>query len=337
MDVQRAIQEIHKQNFQAVYLVLGTEEYLQDQIRTAFTESLQLAKDDLNFAQFDLEEESVDDLLDEAESMPFFGDYRLVFADHPAFLTAEKKSHTPEHNLDRMANYLKDPAATTILVFFADYDKLDQRKKVSKYLKKYGETIDTQPLNEAQVRRFLQQTLTNAEIRMDRKAFELFIRLTKANLSKAMKELDKLILFASQSKHISVTDIENLLPKTLEDNIFDLTNNVLNKKTSQALQLYQDLLIQGEETIKINAILLSQIRLYLQTALLVKDGYQQGKIVQILKVHPYRVKLAMQEVRHIELTTLIDLYDELIENDYKIKTGQMDKEFLFELFLLKRA
>ena len=99
--------------------------------------------------------------------------------------------------------------------------------------------------------------------------------------------------------------------------------------------MYEDLLLQGEETIKLNAILLNQIRLFLQTKILAKMGYQQANIADTLKVHPYRVKLALQQVRRFELSRLERLYDELVENDYRMKTGQMDKELLFQLFILK--
>lgn len=337
MNVQNALQIIYDQKFQAIYLVVGTEEYLQKQIHQAFLESLHLGVDDLNFAAFDLEENTVDEVLDEAESMPFFGDYRLIFVESPFILTAEKKTNAPEHDVERLVSYLKNPVDTTILVFFADYEKLDERKKVTKQLKKQAETIDVEPMSEAQLRRFLQQTLDNDGIDMDREAFELFIRLTDANLTKAMRELQKLQLFASKTKRIRKNDVENLVPKTLEDNVFDLTNYVLQGKTAEALQLYEDLHVQGEETIKINAILISQIRIYLQTAILLKMGYQQGNITRTLNVHPYRVKLAIQQVRKIDSKILTRLYDELIENDYKIKTGQMDKEYLFQLFLLQAA
>jgi DNA polymerase-3 subunit delta len=144
-------------------------------------------------------------------------------------------------------------------------------------------------------------------------------------LSKAMQELEKLRLYAGEQKRISKQAVEQLVPKSLEDNVFDLTNYVLQGKTEAALRLYDDLYIQGEETIKINAILISQIRLLLQTAILMKIGYQQGNIAETLKVHPYRVK------------DLAHLYDELIENDYLIKSGRMEKEFLFQLFVLKTA
>lgn len=41
-----------------------------------------------------------------------------------------------------------------------------------------------------------------------------------------------------------------------------MTQYILKGKTEQALRLYEDLVMQGEETIKINAILLSQLRLF---------------------------------------------------------------------------
>ena len=337
MNTQQALQEIRSQKFQSLYVVLGTEDFLQQQIREAFLASLNVDQDDLNFAQFDLEQDSLDMVLDEAQSTPFFGDYRLVFVDNPFFLTAEKKSNAPDHNIEGLLAYLQQPVNTSIVVFFASYEKLDERKKITKQLKKVATVIDVQPMKEADVRRYLQQTLDNDGLLMEREAFEMFIRLTDMRLSKAMQELEKLRLYAGEQKRISKQAVEQLVPKSLEHNVFDLTNYVLQGKTEAALRLYDDLHIQGEETIKINAILISQIRLLLQTAILMKVGYQQGNIAETLKVHPYRVKLAMQQARKLNQKELAHLYDELIENDYLIKSGRMDKEFLFQLFVLKTA
>ena len=68
-----------------------------------------------------------------------------------------------------------------------------------------------------------------------------------------------------------------------------------------------------------------------------KQGNQQSNIASILGVHPYRVKLAMQQARRFSLSTLMKVYDQLIENDYLVKTGKMDKELLFELTILEAA
>ena len=133
-----------------------------------------------------------------------------------------------------------------------------------------------------------------------------------------MGELQKLYLYALETKTTRGA-VQELVPKSLEHNVFDLTNEVLSGNSEKAVQLYEDLLLQGEETIKLNAILLNQIRLF-TNKILAKMGYQQANIADTLKVHPYRVKLALQQVRRFELSRLERLYDELVENDYRMKT-----------------
>ena len=337
MELQKALQSIRTKELQSIYLVIGSEMFLQEQVRAAFLERFSVGKDDLNFASFDMEKDPLDMVIQEAQSLPFFGDQRLLFVERPFFLTAEKKSNVPEHDLDDFLTYIKDPLESSVMVIFADVDKLDERKKITKQLKKAAVVIDVAPMKEADVRQYLQQSLANDGIEMSREAFDLFLRLTDLQLSKAMQELQKLRLYAGNGNKITKEIVLQLIPKTLEHNVFELTSDVLKGNVSNALRLYDDLLLQGEETIKINAILISQVRLLLQAAILMKIGYQQANIAETLGIHPYRVKLAMQQARGFGEKQLAALYSELIENDYLVKSGQMDKEYLFQLFVLKHG
>lgn len=336
MSIQADLQKIRKEKLAPCYLVLGTEKFLQDQVRTEILKKIKIdGEDDLNFLSFDMENSSIDEVIAEAETLPFFGDQRLVFVENPYFLTGEKGTNGIDQNTDLLVNYLKEPLETTVLVIFAPYEKLDERKKVTKQLKKTAITIDVKQLDEKAVRQYLLNTLENSEIKMDRQAIDLFLRLTDLDLSKMMRELQKILLYGQEQEVITVKEIEQLVPKTLEHNLFDMTQYILSGHTEQALRLFQDLVTQGEETIKINAILLSQIRLFLQTKFLVKIGYQQANIAETLKIHPYRVKLAMQEVRKFDEQTLRRLFDELVEMDYEIKSGKIEKELSFQLFVLR--
>lgn len=336
MSIQADLQKIHKEKLAPCYLILGTEKYLQDQVRAEIQKKIQIdSQDDLNFLSFDMGNASIDEVVAEAETLPFFGDQRLVFVENPYFLTAEKVNNGIEQNTDLLIDYLKEPLESTVLVFFAPYEKLDERKKITKQLKKTAVTINVQQLNEKEVRQYLLNTLENAPIQMDRKAIDLFLRLTDLDLSKMMRELNKLLLYGQQQELITVKEVEQLVPKTLEHNLFDMIQYILSGKTEQALRLFEDLITQGEETIKINAILLSQIRLFLQTKFLMKIGYQQANIAETLKIHPYRVKLAMQEVRKFDEKILRRLFDDLVEMDYQIKSGKIEKELSFQLFVLR--
>lgn len=336
LSIQAELQKIRKEKLASCYLILGTEKFLQDQVRTEIVKKIQLeGEDDLNFLSFDMENASLDEVVAEAETLPFFGDQRLVFVENPYFLTGEKVNNGIEQNTDLLTAYLKEPLESTVLVFFAPYEKLDERKKVTKQLKKTAIIINVQQLNEKEVRQYLMNTLENSSIKMERSAIDLFLRLTDLDLSKMMRELQKLVLYGQNQQQITVREVEELVPKTLEHNIFDMTQYILKGKTEQALRLYEDLVMQGEETIKINAIFLSQLRLFLQTKFLVKIGYQQANIAETLKIHPYRVKLAMQEVKKFDEHLLVQLFDQLVEMDYQIKTGQIEKELSFQLFVLR--
>jgi len=68
-----------------------------------------------------------------------------------------------------------------------------------------------------------------------------------------------------------------------------------------------------------------------------EKGYQQAEIASVLKVHPYRVKLASQQERKFDQKSLSQAHLGLIESDYRMKTGQADQKLQFELFVLKFA
>ena len=123
--------------------------------------------------------------------------------------------------------------------------------------------------------------------------------------------------------------------KSLEQNVFDLVEFVLEKKVDDALELYHELIEQKEEPIMINAILISQFRLFLQVKILQKHGYAQGNIAEALRVHPYRVKLAMQNARKFKYEDVRDAYLGLEKNEEDLKSARVNPELLFQLFLFK--
>lgn len=339
LDTQSALQKIKSQPLAPIYLVLGTEAYLQDKVRKAFLKRLDLQKDDLDLVSFDMEQDYLNLAVAEADTLPLFSseDKRLIFIENPFFLTAERKSGVPEHDFEDFLTYLAQPADTAVMVIMAPYEKLDERKKITKALKKAAVVIDVQPLQEKDAIVYLKRSVENSGLQMDRKTLDLFIQLTDLDLSKGMRELEKLVLYAGGNNTITTEELLALIPKSLDHNLFDLTDHLLAGRTEAALRLYQDLLLQGEETIKLNAVLISQLRLLLQTQILMKQGNQQSNIAKILGIHPYRIKLAMQQVRKFSAKRLMQVYDRLIENDYLVKTGKMDKELLFQLTILEAA
>ena len=62
-----------------------------------------------------------------------------------------------------------------------------------------------------------------------------------------MGELQKLYLYALETKTITRGAVQELVPKSLEHNVFDLTNEVLSGNSEKAVQLYEDLLYKEKK------------------------------------------------------------------------------------------
>lgn len=336
MNVEESLKVIKNGNIAKIYLVLGKEQYLQKKVRHFLLNEIIAKEDqDLNVGVYNMEEVLLQTALADAESLPFFGDRRLVFIDQPYFLTGERDKARLEHNIDKLQDYLTNPSDTTVMVIFAPYEKLDSRKKVVKTLKKAASLIDVQAPTPAELKHILNHRLQEEDIHMTSQNKELLLEKTDYNLSVLMNELDKLTIAAYDSKEISAQMMEDLVSKTLEQNIFELNQAVLDKQGYRAISIYRDLLLQKEEPIKLNAILLNQIRLLLQIAYLSKQGFHEGDIQQKLGIHPYRIKLALQQVRKYPVKLLEDAYAGLVEIEYEMKTGRGIKEIQFEIFIMK--
>lgn len=325
------------QTLSNVYVILGQADYFQRRLKRGFKQQVPAEEQTMNFASYDMDTVPLAVALDDAMAAPFFGERRVVCIDNPRFLTGETKKQKVEHDIDSLQKYLESPMPSTVLVFFAPYDKLDARKKVTKQLKKVATMVEINQFSERDVRQFVTDQLKQDGYTMEPAALNDLIQRTDADLTLIMSELPKLELYTLPEKTITQAAISGLVTQTLTQNVFDLVNRVLAKNTAGAVTLYRELLQAKEEPLKINAILQGQFRLLIQTKVLAKQGYSQGKLASILKVHPYRIKLALQTHRRFQLTDLNRAYLGLFRVEKQMKSTTMDPELLFSLFMTQFA
>ena len=336
MEFEKQLERIKNGQVNLVYLVQGKEPYLQELARKVFLETIVAPEDqDLNVGRFNMEEVSIQTAIQDAESVPFFGERRLVLVDHPSFFTGEKEKKSMDHQLERLQAYLENPMESSVMVFFAPYDKLDQRKKIVKQLKKVAVLLDASELTERDVKQYIQDSLRNHQYTIQEEALETLLVKTQYSLTNSMKELDKLMIASIDTKMIPLELVESLVAKTLEQNIFELGESILKKEGVKALQIYHDMLLQKEAPMKMNAILLGQFRLLLQVSYLKREGYQEPEIQKTLGVHPYRVKIALQQSRKFGLPLLEKAFMQLVDTEYALKTSVGIKEMQLEWFILQ--
>ncbi|PFL20553.1 DNA polymerase III subunit delta [Bacillus cereus] len=326
--------KIKKKQFAPLYLLYGTEAYfINETIKLITTEALEEEDREFNVVTYDLEEAYLEDVVEDARTLPFFGDRKVILIKSPLFLTAQKEKL--EQNIKILEEYIGEPSPFSILVFVAPYEKLDERKKITKLLKKTADVVEANAMQVQDVQKWVVSRAEEAHVYIDNVAVSLLLELVGSNVTMLAKEMDKLTLYVGMGGEITSKLVAELVPKSVEQNVFALTEKVVKKDIAGAMQILDGLFTQQEEPIKLLALLVSQFRLLNQVKELQQRGYGQNQIASHIGVHPYRVKLAMNQTKFFSFEELKRVILELAEADYSMKTGKMDKKLVLEFFLMR--
>lgn len=333
------IEKLNKQNLGLITLVTGEDIGQYSQLKSRLMTQIAFDKDDLTYSYFDMSETAYQDAEMDLLSLPFFAEQKVVIFDHLLDITTNKKSFLKEKDLKAFEAYLENPLETTRLIIFAP-GKLDSKRRLVKLLKRDAIILEASPLKEAELRTYFQKYSHQLGLGFESGAFDQLLLKSNDDFSQIMKNMAFLKAY-KKSGTVSLADIEQAIPKSLQDNIFDLTRLVLRGKIDAARDLIHDLRLSGEDDIKLIAIMLGQFRLYLQLAILAKEGKSEQQLVTSLseilgrRVNPYQVKYAIKDSRTLSLKELALVVKTLIETDYQIKTGVYEKQYLVDIALLK--
>ena len=339
-----AIEESQKltlSNLPNLSLFTGTDQGQFEVMKSQVLKQIGYDSADLNFAYFDMKEVVYKDVELELVSLPFFADEKIVILDHFVDITTAKKRFLTDDELKSFEEYFDNPSPTTKLLIFAE-GKLDSKRRLVKLLKRDAKVFDAVEAKEQELRQYFQKWSQKQGLQFANNSFENL--LIKSGFQ--FNEIQKNLLFLQSYKSDSVIeeeDIVNAIPKTLQDNIFDLTQFILTKKMDQARDLVRDLTLQGEDEIKLIAVMLGQFRTFTQVKILSESGQTEAQIASSLgsflgrNPNPYQIKFALRDSRGLSLSFLKQAISYLIETDYQIKTGLYEKSFLFEKALLQIA
>jgi len=334
MKYMDAIKQLKGKLPATVFLLYGEEKYL---IESVINQIIQLVNKDEqneeNITRFDLEETSINDVILDVETYPFFTDHKIVIADSAYFLTAKQVKTDIEHNLDLLIEYLSQPVDFSTLILIAPYEKIDQRKKVTKQLKKQAMTIHCAEVKEWEVDKWVTYMSKKHHIYLDKAAEQLLVNETGSHLGLLEKEVEKLALYVGENGKVTLEVAQELVSHQGNATGLTLVDRVVAKDLKGAIKIARDLMKLNAEPIALISLLASQLRTIYQVKVLSRKGYRQQQMVKTLKVHPYVVKMSMDREKSFTLEKLYQYIEACGEADQAIKQGEMEKELAFEFLL----
>ena len=184
------------------------------------------------------------------------------------------------------------------MIFVAPYEKLDERKKITKSLKKNAVVLEAKELSEKEMKAWIREHVTENGYSITPSSIELLYQMIGPRLTILHNEIEKLFLYC-ENKQIDEESIRLLVSRTPEEMPFEW-DAIVSNQLEEAMAIFHDLLKQNVEPIQMVAMISSQIRFLFAVKSLWQKRYSERQIASILKANPYRVKFAIPKAKRID-------------------------------------
>lgn len=322
--MQKLNEEIKSGQLKPLYLLYGEEAYLIKQYRDRLKNALLNDGDSMNYHYFEGKDINIGEVIDLAETLPFFSDRRVIIIENSGLF---------KHGGEQLAEYLKEPSETTYFVLVEK--EIDKRSKLFKAVSAKGRAIEFKAQDEAVLKRWLAGILKKENKKITERDLALFLEKTGADMENISKELEKLICYCIDKEVISREDIETVCIRQINNQIFDMISSIADKRRKEAMALYYDLLTLKEPPMRILFLLARQFNLLLQVKELKKKGYSQKTIGENVGLPAFVAGKYVNQAVKFSTADLKFAINDCVETEEAVKTGKMNDVLGVELLIVK--
>lgn len=312
-------------NFSQIYLLYGEENYLKKQYKERFVKALLPEGDIMNYAHYEGKGIDVREVIDLAETMPFFAERRVLVFENTGFFKSAAGAE--------LADYLKELPETAYFLFVED--EVDKRGKMYKAVKSKGRAVELPFQDENTLKRWVVGQIGRENKKITEADVVYFLNKVGIDMENITKELEKLFCYALERDVITRADIDAVCVTQISNHIFDMVNAVAEKQQKKALDLYYELLTLKEPPMRILFLLTRQYRGLYQVKQLAQKGYGRKEIAEKAGLHPFAVGKFMEQAKRFQVKELRAILEDSVDIEQRVKTGLLTDTMAVEVFLVK--
>lgn len=312
-------------NFSQIYLLYGEENYLKKQYKERFVKALLPEGDTMNYAHYEGKGIDVREVIDLAETMPFFAERRVLVFENTGFFKSAAGAE--------LADYLKELPETAYFLFVED--EVDKRGKMYKAVKSKGRAVELPFQDENTLKRWVVGQIGRENKKITEADVVYFLNKVGIDMENITKELEKLFCYALERDVITRADIDAVCVTQISNHIFDMVNAVAEKQQKKALDLYYELLTLKEPPMRILFLLTRQYRGLYQVKQLAQKGYGRKEIAEKAGLHPFAVGKFMEQAKRFQVKELRAILEDSVDIEQRVKTGLLTDTMAVEVFLVK--
>ncbi len=321
--MQRLTQDIKSGQFNQIYLLYGAEAYLRKQYRDRLKNAI-IGDDNMNYHYYEGKDISIGEVIDQAETLPFFAERRLIILENSGFFKSGG---------EQLAEYLSAPSDTTFFLFVET--EVDKRSRLYKAASSKGCAVEFAIQDENTLKKWIVGMVKKENKRISESALNFLLEKTGTDMENIRKETEKLFCYCMDKEAITETDIEEICTKRIGNHIFDMVSAIADKKQKQALELYYELLAQKEPPMRILFLIARQFNLLLQVKELKGKGYQNKAIGEKVGLPGFIAGKYVVQASRFRTQEIRDAVEACVAAEEAIKTGRLNDNMSVEMLIIQ--
>ena len=321
--MQRINNDIKNGNFQPVYLLCGEERYLRRQYKDKLKSALCAPDDNMNNHYYEGKSVPVGEIIDLAETLPFFAERRVIFIENSGLFKSGG---------EQMAEYLNSQNDTTVFIFVES--EVDKRSKLYKAVSNNGSVIEFTAQDENTLKRWVAGILGREGKKITESTVQLFLTKTGTDMENIYMELEKLICYCIDKEVVTAEDVEAVCTVRTSNHIFEMVDAIADKRSKDALQLYYDLLALKEPPMRILFLIARQCNILLQVKEMKGKGISNKDMAAAVGVPVFALNKYMAQAGKFKSLVLKEAVVKCVEAEEAVKTGRMNDVMSVEILIM---
>ena len=319
-------EDIKNNSFQSAYLLYGAEGYLKKQYKDKLKKALVREGDTMNAAFFQGKETNPKELIDLAETMPFFAGHRLIVVEDSGFFKS---------GAEDLAEYMAQVPATTTFVF--SESEVDKRSRMYKALKAKGRIVEFAVQNQELLTRWMLGRLKREGKNITRAAMGEFFQRVGTDMGTLDREMEKLICYCLERDVIELADVEAVCPQAVTNKVFDMVGAIIECRRREALELYYDLLALREPPMRILFLIMRQYNILLQLKDLKRKGVSSSAMAKEAGIPAFAVNRSLGQASRLSVDSIKGILSYGAQMEEAVKTGRMNDQIAVELMIIEAS
>jgi DNA polymerase-3 subunit delta len=309
-----------------VYAIAGADPFRKREALAALCRQLADSEGADAPTRFDGDEAELADVLDEVRTFALLGGLRVVIVDDAdGFITKHRQA---------LERYCAEPADSGVLILVCK--SMPANTKLAKIIATNGEVIRFEELKGAAVTGWITERARTAHGKKIEPAAAARLRdLIGSELGLLDAELSKLAIYARERPVITANDVEELVGRTREEEIWGVLDALASGQTAKALRLWEQVL-STDRAAEHRSI--AGLAWGVRKLLDLKLQAARGVPVSVLAKQAFTTPdVLSQRLKRVSVEDLQNQLEDLLDADLATKTGLAEASTAIERFLVKHS